>query len=287
MYIVYYPEISIAIGAFQMIVGYYGIARYLGFVPVGPRNHQLQILVLIQWISMLTIQYMTQAPLSLEDGDFAENLPSWVLLSIGLNIYPAFLDYKMRTAPYLIPEDYYGIANRDEVLKRLLPTRKTTFKGRGVSPESNIKSMRFEKSESDSKAEQSDVIDLSDNNLDLQEDEWTKEGDIEVVEEIEYPVSATRLSGISTQPSSKEKGNDEISIHDEFGDTSSTSDFNRPYFPPGINRDQFKDYPKVDQDSMDTPDDSTEALEERLLEIESEIYTDSMESFRKSLTEIL
>ena len=277
MYIVYYPEISIAIGAFQMFVGYYGIARYLGFVGVGPRNHQLQIFVLIQWISMLTMQYMTQATLSLEDGDFAKNLPSWVLLSLGLNIYPAFLDYKMRTAPYLIPEGYYGIANSDKVLKRLLSTRKR------VSPESNIQSM----SESESKAEQSDVIDLSDSILDRHEYEVTKEGDIEVVEEIEYPVSATRLSGIFTQPSSKEKGNDEISIHDEFGDTSSTSDFNRPYFPPGINRDQFKDYPKVDQDSMDTPDDSTEALEEKLLEIEREIYTDSMESFRKSLTEIL
>jgi hypothetical protein len=111
MYTISFPEISITIGILQMLVGYFGIARYLGFVPVGPRSHEYQIMLLLQFIAMVALQYLTQigyAPGD-EGATGAGTIISWVLLSVGLNVLPAFLDYKMRTMPQTLTKEYFGI----------------------------------------------------------------------------------------------------------------------------------------------------------------------------------
>src|SRR6056300_1076202 len=108
MYTVYYPEMTIAMGGLQMVIGYYGIARYLDCVPAGAGNNLFQVAILFQWISMLAVQYLTQIGLSFKD-DYPRGLPDMVLLSVGLNLFPAFLDYKMRTTPFNIPESFYDL----------------------------------------------------------------------------------------------------------------------------------------------------------------------------------
>jgi hypothetical protein len=114
MYVISFPEISIVVGSIQMLVGYYGIARYLAYVPVGPKDHQYQLLLLFQWICMVALQYLTQITYSNDPSAGAGNnaaasVPSLALLSVGLNVLPAFLDYKMRTIPTHISKEYYGI----------------------------------------------------------------------------------------------------------------------------------------------------------------------------------
>lgn len=296
MYIVHYPEMSVSVGSFQMILGYFGIARYLGYVPIGPRNHQLQILVLVLWISMLVIQYVSQITLSLGDGHSTEKLPSWFLLSSGINLLPAYLDYKMRTTPYDIDDTYYGIGNQDEARKRSRQERKKRSHSKRTTPKSPLpeENNRLNRSRetdiqetktdiSSSSSSEDESYNLVSNDF-LQEDPPIEDSDdedksaIQVTHEVEYPGrSSIRLSDATALLSNRSGGYHDLFIKDEMSDVNSESVDNDP---SGSKK------ARIDDDS-DTPDDSTEVLEEKLKQIEREIYTDSMESFRKSLTEIL
>jgi hypothetical protein len=116
MYTISFPEIAITLGILQMLVGYFGMARYLGYVPVGPKNHEYQIMLLIQFIAMVALQYLTQIGYAPDNDDEDEGattgagtIISLVLLSVGLNVLPAFLDYKMRTMPQPVTKEYFGI----------------------------------------------------------------------------------------------------------------------------------------------------------------------------------
>lgn len=95
MYQIHFPEISMAVGCLQMVIGYYGILRYLGWVKRGPEDHQFQILIAFQWASMLGLQNLVQIGYA-EGDEGAGAAPSVALLSVGMNILPAFLDFKMR-----------------------------------------------------------------------------------------------------------------------------------------------------------------------------------------------
>lgn len=114
MYKVHYPEITVAIGSLQMLVGYYGVARYLAFSRIaGPSNNQFQILLAFQWIAMLLLQYIVQIGYGYDTGNENAAIASYSLLSVALNVLPAFLDFKMRTVPRIITKDYYGIMPKD------------------------------------------------------------------------------------------------------------------------------------------------------------------------------
>ena len=108
IYNIYFPQISVAVGLVQMLIGYYGFARYLEFVPTGPKDHHYQILILIQWFSTLFLQNLTQIAYA-PGNEYAASLQSAALLTVGLNIILAFLEYKMRTTPIYISKEYYGI----------------------------------------------------------------------------------------------------------------------------------------------------------------------------------
>jgi hypothetical protein len=112
MYKVHYPEISVAVGSMQMIVGYIGIARYLSYLPVGPDDHEMQGAALLVWFFQLVLQYIVQNSLGMEEDDAAA-LPSLALLSLGMNILPAYLDYRMRTTPHYLTNEYYGLSPID------------------------------------------------------------------------------------------------------------------------------------------------------------------------------
>ncbi|KAL3925886.1 MAG: hypothetical protein SGILL_000098 [Bacillariaceae sp.] len=109
MYRVYFPEISVAIGGVQLLVGYLGIARYLNYLPVGPNNDEMQGAAFLGWFLQLVLQYIVQ--ISYGSGDEnAASLTSLALLSLGMNLMPPYLDYKMRTTPYFLTNEYYGIS---------------------------------------------------------------------------------------------------------------------------------------------------------------------------------
>jgi hypothetical protein len=107
-----FPEISIALGILQMLVGCFGIARCLGSVPVGPKDHEHQIMLLIQFIAMVALQCLTQVGCvpGDEGATGAGAIISLVLLSVALNVLPAFLDCKLRTMPQPDTKECFGIA---------------------------------------------------------------------------------------------------------------------------------------------------------------------------------
>jgi hypothetical protein len=116
MYTVHYPEITVTVGTIQMLVVYYGVARYLGWVPVpvGPNDHQYQILLYIQWLSILLMQYYLVQICNGPGDENAAAVPSLALRSVGLSVFPAFLDYKTRTVPHVLTQEYYGFMEPDK-----------------------------------------------------------------------------------------------------------------------------------------------------------------------------
>lgn len=112
MYQIYFPEISVAIGSTQIVVGYIGIARYLNYLPIGATDHEMQFASFLGWFLQLVLQYIAQ--ISYGDGDEnAAALPSLAMLSLGMNLMPAYLDYKMRTTPQYLTNEYYGISVKE------------------------------------------------------------------------------------------------------------------------------------------------------------------------------
>eukprot|EP00980_Cylindrotheca_fusiformis_P001395 scaffold345_cov134-Cylindrotheca_fusiformis.AAC.6 len=354
MYTCYYPEINIAVGSLQMFIGYYGIARYLGFVPITPHNHHFQIAILLQWICMLALQYIVQISLSTEDGPPA-HLSAMVLLSVGLNVLPAFLDYKMRTTPYSISQWYYGtdealdsrkhhfedrFENRPRMKRVPSERRKKPAPQRQRQDETNLmnENQRRENETNSMNANQHRGNELhplmSGNFLDdppstekaqswdapissdryavsdpeeakAKEDEKPyDEEDIpaeteedKITEEVDfYDKALERTNTITAQlPANRAQVRDSLGSEMEDEDESHESGFDaeashdiqemQTRDPPGASRSYV--HPSSFDEDSETPDDSTEVLERKLDEIERELYTDSMESFRLSLTEIL
>jgi hypothetical protein len=55
-------------------------------------------------VSMQILTQVAYAP----GGNAAARAPSTMMLTLGINVLPAFLDFKMRTTPEEVPADYYG-----------------------------------------------------------------------------------------------------------------------------------------------------------------------------------
>ncbi len=115
MYRVSFPEITVAVGAIQMVVGYHGVGNYLRLFPVGPNNNNFQILALIGWVLQLILQYIVQIGY-VEGNANSAALTSLALYSFGISILPPFLDYKMRTTPISFNEEYYEGTNRYDLV---------------------------------------------------------------------------------------------------------------------------------------------------------------------------
>lgn len=286
-------------------------------MPVGPHNHHFQVAILLQWISTLTMQYVVQISLSLEGGP-PTHLPDMVLLSVGLNVLPAFLDYKMRTTPYSISKEYYGL---EEDLESLKNPEKARFDRRPMLNQSS--SERRKKSKSQSRKQDKDQMKngnqrrgnelhplmsgdfLGDaptikNSLekdnpialdryavgDQEQEEKIDNDGVELAEEGDFHDEALQRAGDARFESLWNELDGDNGSH-EMGDVKDErleSEEMKTRDPPGVSHAQLQ--PRFDEDS-ETPDDSTEVLEGKLEEIERELYTDSMESFRQSLTEIL
>ncbi len=109
MYFVNFPELSVFVGLYQLLTGLYGIFRSIS---IGSKtDHTFQVAIAVQWLLMLSIQIMTQ--ISYAPGDTAAASASAIAcLSLGLNLLPAFLEFKMRTIPEELATDavtYYGM----------------------------------------------------------------------------------------------------------------------------------------------------------------------------------
>lgn len=110
MYVVHFPAINIVVGALQLLTGVFGVFRRFGKFIGGKDDHRYQMAIFFVWICMLSMQVITQVGYA-PGGDLAPAAPTIACLSVGLCALPAFLDFKMRNLPELLPADYYGIGD--------------------------------------------------------------------------------------------------------------------------------------------------------------------------------
>lgn len=112
MYVVRYPSISVLVGLVQVLNALWGLARARGFLVPGEswsRDVSYQASIGLGWFLQLVLQVIVQ-PASLPP-QFAAAAPAVAALSLGLNLMPAFLDYKARNLP-AYPQtllSYYGL----------------------------------------------------------------------------------------------------------------------------------------------------------------------------------
>jgi hypothetical protein len=69
--------------------------------------------ILFQWVCMVSMQILTQVSYA-PGGMAAAAAPSQTMLTMGVCMIVAYLDFKMRTTPQEIPADYYGIEDTAE-----------------------------------------------------------------------------------------------------------------------------------------------------------------------------
>jgi hypothetical protein len=105
MYLIVYPELSIVCGSVQALMALFGFARAAGVISQ-PDNHLYQWMALLSWFVTMAGPVMAQV-YCLPAGDEAGRAPSLTVLSVGLHLLPAFLDFKMRNLPYVFPPDFY------------------------------------------------------------------------------------------------------------------------------------------------------------------------------------
>jgi len=111
VYYVTYPEIAVVVGAVQSLNAFYGFARAFGLVDVSKDNHWFQVTSLVTFFVYFILSVLVQLGLSPGAEGMAPNL---FLITFGTHIFPIFLDYKMRTTPDCMPDDFYGPLFDDE-----------------------------------------------------------------------------------------------------------------------------------------------------------------------------
>ena len=116
MFRVNFPEISIFVGLVQILVSIYGVMRMYG-IRNDPEDHTFQAAVLFQWVMLVSLSIITQIAYSPE-GQAAAKSPSVTMLTLGSNVLPAYLDFKMRTVPEPLPADYYGGNTTEKVSEK-------------------------------------------------------------------------------------------------------------------------------------------------------------------------
>jgi hypothetical protein len=108
MYIVNFPAISILVGLVQVLNAIWGFARSRGMLVGGSFSGDIsvyQVSMFVGWFLQVTLQIITQISYP-AGGAFAPAAPTIFCLSFGLNLMPAFLDYKMRNTPETTLEFY-------------------------------------------------------------------------------------------------------------------------------------------------------------------------------------
>jgi hypothetical protein len=104
--VVHYPIVTLLVGVIQLLHGLWGIARSFG-EHSGPSDNIYQLSMAGQWIVVLVFQIIMQIAYFPSDGKPVQMAAFIAAMSFGINMMPAFLDYKMRSVPQEIPHGYY------------------------------------------------------------------------------------------------------------------------------------------------------------------------------------
>jgi hypothetical protein len=125
VFVVNFPGMNIVIGAIQMLFGIWGMGRALKVTALmigkddpdtSTYSKNFQMAMFFAWFLQLVLQVITQ--IGYVPGTVLSEKASIVFcLSFGLNLMPAYLDYKMRSIPDTIDKvEYYGMMANEEPL---------------------------------------------------------------------------------------------------------------------------------------------------------------------------
>ena len=114
MYMVNFPEISVAVGTVQVLNAVYGLLRSCGslYRVNHEQDYSFLLTTYFQWICTVGLQILVQVSY-LPAGTAAAAAPSQTMLTLGIHIILAVLDIKMRTTPEIVPDNYYGYHLQD------------------------------------------------------------------------------------------------------------------------------------------------------------------------------
>ncbi|KAL3781848.1 hypothetical protein ACHAWO_009214 [Cyclotella atomus] len=114
--VIYFPEISITVGVLQMFPGAIGFSRTLHKTSNVPeRNHMFQALCLFTYLSMISMQNLSQIAYA-PGGEAAALAPTLACVYFGIAFMPAFLDWKMNR----IPENLDGYYDTNNVIDAMV-----------------------------------------------------------------------------------------------------------------------------------------------------------------------
>jgi len=114
MFTVTFPEISVFVGLVYLLNGLYGLARALRFIDAKSHDHSFQVGIALQYFCTLVLMILVQVAY-LPGNTMAAAAPGRACFTLGAHLLPAFLEYKMRSTPEILPLDYYGLGGEDDV----------------------------------------------------------------------------------------------------------------------------------------------------------------------------
>jgi hypothetical protein len=115
MFTVTFPEISIFVGLIYILNGTFGFFRATLSYPKGEDN-TFQYGIAFQYFCTVVLMIVVQISY-LPGGALAAAAPSRSCLTLGAHVLPAFLDFKARSTPENLPENYYGLTNSGKTIK--------------------------------------------------------------------------------------------------------------------------------------------------------------------------
>jgi hypothetical protein len=106
VYFIHFPNLAIVVGGVVITNSVFGLLRGLGLFGTNPTDRTFQVTsFLTLFVNLLGVLIQV----SISEGDnFAAVAPSLFSLSFAIHIFPAYLDYKMRSTPAVLPVDYYS-----------------------------------------------------------------------------------------------------------------------------------------------------------------------------------
>lgn len=114
VYPISFPGIAVFVGLLQIINACWGIARSMGIATFGDRDVTYQSSMALGWLLQFVLQILVQVSYPMGDMG-AGAAPQITAMSVGLNLMPAFLDWKSRTVPETISAEYYGLEDTSEI----------------------------------------------------------------------------------------------------------------------------------------------------------------------------
>jgi hypothetical protein len=114
IYVVYFPVICVLVGAMQVAMAWWGYARTENIGVFGKEDMSYQVAMFCSWFLQFLLQVMVQIGYA-PGTALAGAVPSVTAMTLGLNIMPAYLDWKYRVTPRRIRSKYYDLPSSSQI----------------------------------------------------------------------------------------------------------------------------------------------------------------------------